>query len=140
MCPVGTNITLSPFAKNYQNITSNCVRQPFKLRIKAGVNSSIQIALLYINCLLASLIFGCLDGLYIYGSNMTFSKSDNSQTLSSVSAGVRLQGNWGKIVAFEGSKSPWEALRVTKTSPSFFEAFKKANTCAKRTFLLGEIQ
>ena len=56
------------------------------------------------------------------------------------SAGVRLQGDWGEIVALEGSKSPWEALRATKTSPSIFATFEKANTCAKRTFLLGEIQ
>ena len=33
-------------------------------------------------------------------------------------AGVRLQGDWGKIVAPEGSKLPWEALRVITTSLS----------------------
>ena len=49
-------------------------------------------------------------------------------------AGVRLQGDWGEIVALEGSKSPWESLRVTKTSPSIFATFEKDNTCAKRTF------
>ena len=48
-------------------------------------------------------------------------------------AGVRLQGDWGEIVALEGSKSPWEALSVTKTSPLMFATFEKANTCAKRT-------
>ena len=51
-----------------------------------------------------------------------------------VITGVRLQGDWGEIVALEGSKSPWEALRATKTSPSIFATFEKANTCAKRTF------
>ena len=50
--------------------------------------------------------------------------------------GVRLQGDWGEIVALEGSKLPWEALRATKTSPSIFATFEKANTCAKRTFYL----
>ena len=49
-------------------------------------------------------------------------------------SGIRLQGDWGEIVALEGSKSPWEALRVTKTSPLIFATFEKANTCAKRTF------
>ena len=57
--------------------------------------------------------------------------SSNSRTPS---AGVRLQGDWGEIVALEGSKLPWEALRATKTSPSIFATFEKANTCAKRTF------
>ena len=62
--------------------------------------------------------------------------------LSRVSArsGIRLQGDWGEIVTLEGSKSPWEALRATKTSPSIFATFEKANTCAQRTFLSGEIQ
>ena len=49
-------------------------------------------------------------------------------------AGVRLQGNWGEIDTIEGSKLPWEALRVTKTSPLIFATFEKANTCAKQTF------
>ena len=40
----------------------------------------------------------------------------------------------GAIVALEDSKSPGEALRATKTSPSIFATFEKANTCAKRTF------
>ena len=55
-------------------------------------------------------------------------------------AGVRLQGYWGETIALEGSKSPWEALRAIKTLPSISATFEKANTCAKRTFLLGEIQ
>ena len=46
-------------------------------------------------------------------------------------AGVKLQGDWGEIVALEGSKSPWEAQRATKTSPSVFVTFEKASTCAK---------
>ena len=50
------------------------------------------------------------------------------------SAGIKLQGDWGEIVALEGSKSPWEAQRATKTSPSVFATFEKASTCAKRTF------
>ena len=41
----------------------------------------------------------------------------------------QVTGDWGEIVALEGSKSPWEALRVTKTSPSISATFKKANTC-----------
>ena len=49
-------------------------------------------------------------------------------------AGVKLEGDWGEIVALEGSKSLWEALRATKTSPSILAAFEKASTCAKRTF------
>ena len=52
---------------------------------------------------------------------------------SSNYTGVRLQGDWGKKVALEGSKSPWEALRATKTLPSIFATFEKASTCAKRT-------
>ena len=31
--------------------------------------------------------------------------------------------------------SPWEALRATKTSPSIFATFEKANTCAKELFV-----
>ena len=38
-------------------------------------------------------------------------------------AGVRLQGDWGKIVAPEGSKLPWEALRAIKASPLIFATF-----------------
>ena len=53
-----------------------------------------------------------------------------------VQAGIKLQGDWGEIVALEGSKSPWEAQRATKTSPSVFATFEKASTCAKRTFCL----
>ena len=49
-------------------------------------------------------------------------------------AGIKLQGDWGEIVALEGSKLPWEAQRATKTSPSVFATFEKASTCAKRTF------
>ena len=49
-------------------------------------------------------------------------------------SGIKLQGDWGEIVALEGSKSPWEAQRATKTSPSVFATFEKASTCAKRTF------
>ena len=48
--------------------------------------------------------------------------------------GIKLQGDWGEIVALEGSKLPWEAQRATKTSPSVFATFEKAGTCAKRTF------
>ena len=48
--------------------------------------------------------------------------------------GIKLQGDWGEIVALEGSKSPWEAQGATKTSPSVFASFEKASTCAKRTF------
>ena len=48
--------------------------------------------------------------------------------------GIKLQGDWGEIVTLEGSKSPWEAQRATKTSPSVFATFEKASTCAKRTF------
>ena len=50
------------------------------------------------------------------------------------SLGVRLHGDWDEIVALEGSKSPWEALRATKTSPLTFATFEKANTCAKQFF------
>ena len=49
-------------------------------------------------------------------------------------AGIRLQGDWGEIVALEGSKSPWEAQRATKTSHSVFATFEKASTYAKQTF------
>ena len=49
-------------------------------------------------------------------------------------SGIKLQGDWGEIVALEGSKSPWDAQRATKTSPSVFATFEKASTCAKRTF------
>ena len=35
--------------------------------------------------------------------------------------GIKLQGDWGEIVALEGSKS-------------VFATFEKASTCAKRTF------
>ena len=49
-------------------------------------------------------------------------------------AGVKLQGDWGEIVALEVSKLPWEAQRATKTSPSIFATFEKASTCAKQTF------
>ena len=45
--------------------------------------------------------------------------------------GVKLQGDWDKIVTLKGSEWPWEALRATKTSPSIFATFKKANTYAK---------
>ena len=38
--------------------------------------------------------------------------------------GIRLQGDWFEIVALEGSKSSWEAKRVTKTSPSVFATRK----------------
>ena len=48
-------------------------------------------------------------------------------------AGIKLQGDWGEIVALEGSKSPWEAQRATKTSPSVFATFEKASTYSKRT-------
>ena len=48
--------------------------------------------------------------------------------------GVKLEGDWGEIVAPEGSKSPWESLRATKTLPSILATFEKASTCAKRTF------
>ena len=51
-----------------------------------------------------------------------------------ITPGIKLQGDWGEIVALEGSKSPWEAQRVTKTSPSVFATFEKASTCAKQTF------
>ena len=51
------------------------------------------------------------------------------QTVKFQLAGVKLQGNWGEIVALEGSKLPWEAQRATKT-------FEKASTCAKQTFCL----
>ena len=54
-------------------------------------------------------------------------------TGNAYSTGVRLQGDPDEIVASEGSKSPLEALRATKTSPSIFATFEKANTCAKRT-------
>ena len=57
-----------------------------------------------------------------------------SYILQQPCTGVRLQGDWGKIVTPEGSKSPWEALRATKTSPSIFATFEKASTCAKQTF------
>ena len=50
-----------------------------------------------------------------------------------IRTGIKLQGDWGEIVALEGSKSPWEAQRATKTSPSVFATFEKASTCAKRT-------
>ena len=50
------------------------------------------------------------------------------------SSGIKLHGDWGEIVALEGSKSPWEAQRATKTSPSVFAIFEKASTCAKQTF------
>ena len=36
-----------------------------------------------------------------------------------VTAGVKLEGDWGEIVVPEGSKLPWEALRATKTCPRF---------------------
>ena len=49
--------------------------------------------------------------------------------------GVKLQGEWGEIVALEGSKSPWEALRATKTLPSIFATFEKASTCANKLFV-----
>ena len=68
------------------------------------------------------------------------SRHKNRMTTYYITPGVRLQGDWGEIVALECSKSPWEALRATKTSPSIFATFEKANTCEKRTFLLGEIQ
>ena len=40
-------------------------------------------------------------------------------------SGIKLQGDWGEIVALEGSKSPWEAQRATKTSPTVFATLKK---------------
>ena len=48
--------------------------------------------------------------------------------------GIRLQGDWGEIVDPEGSKSPLETLKATKTLPSIFAIFIKASTCAKQTF------
>ena len=57
------------------------------------------------------------------------------ESFPNVPAGIRLQGDWGEIVAPEGSKSPWEALRATKTLPLIFATFEKASTCAKRTFV-----
>ena len=39
--------------------------------------------------------------------------------------GIRLQGDWGEIDALEGSNSPWEAQRATKTSPYIFATFEK---------------
>ena len=39
--------------------------------------------------------------------------------------GIRLQGDWGEIVALEGSKSPWEAQWATKTWPSILQLLTK---------------
>ena len=64
---------------------------------------------------------------------MQSSRKKSIQISKSIS-GIKLRGDWGEIVALEGFKSPWEALRVTKTSPSIFATFEKANTCAKQTF------
>ena len=57
-----------------------------------------------------------------------------NQVIKRMRTGIKLQDEWGEIVALEGSKSPWEAQRATKTSPSVFATFEKASTCAKRTF------
>ena len=65
----------------------------------------------------------------------TMTTNDRQQT-TGILSGVKLQGDWGKIVVLEDSKSPWEAQKVTKTSPSVFATFEKASICAKRTFCL----
>ena len=71
-----------------------------------------------------------------FWDNKTIATSDSDQPAHphEHGPGIKLQGDWGEIVALEGSKSPWEAQRATKTSPSVFATFEKANTSAKRTF------
>ena len=41
-------------------------------------------------------------------------------------AGFKLGGDWGEILALGGSKSPWEVPRAIKTSPSIFCNFMKS--------------
>ena len=75
MCPVATNITTHLRKLPKHNV------QLYKMTIQI---ENLSWGELYTNCnivttwLLASLILGCWDRLSIYGSNVTFSKSQNS--------------------------------------------------------------
>ena len=46
--------------------------------------------------------------------------------LMSTHTGFKLGGDWGKILALGGSKSPGETQRTMKTSPSIFCNFMKS--------------